>query len=180
MTVEVTEFRKGAHVVATRDFNSYYHWEPIIQQGTPGIVTSVRSKNSRSVKFDGQNYVSDIYLPDSKIALADPEMVAKLEAEKAEAEKAFRPQEGDILPDDPRLAWLWRAAAREANRSNRCGEYDQFCDVLGIPGRERDFAITLYVSGLKLTTTVTAQSKLLAEQKALETVPNSSLTGLMG
>ena len=85
------------------------------------------------------------------------------------------PQEGDILPEDPRLAWLSRAAAREATNSGHCGEYDKICDRLGIPGRERDFSISFTVGGLVMNTKVSAMSKKLAGEKVLVTVPNSVL-----
>ena len=120
-------------------------------------------------------YVRDVYVPDGQIAPLDPETVARMEAEKAEAEKQFTPQDGDILPDDPRLAWLWRATAREATNSGHCSEYDKICDRLGIPGRERDFSISFTVGGLVMNTRVSATSKKLAGEKVLDTVPNSVL-----
>jgi len=166
-------YAKGDLVVATRDIGMY-SWDSV-KAGEQGVVTSVKSRNSIRVKFEHATYVRDIYVPGDQIEPLDPETLARMEAEKAEAEKAFTPQEGDILPEDPRLAWLWRAAAREATNSNHCGEYDKICDKLGIPGRERDFSISFTVGGLVMNTRVSATSKKLAGEKVLDTVPNSVL-----
>lgn len=172
MAVEVTEFRKGDRVRNTSEANRA--WYGRIEKGALGTVTSVRSKFVRNVRFDGYDYV--VEMETSHLEAVDPEEMARIEAEREAAEREFRPQDGDILPDDPRLAWLWRAAARAAEKANHCSEYDRLCDELGIPGRERNFGVTVYVNGLKMSVNVKAQSKKLAQAKVLESVPNATLS----
>lgn len=83
--------------------------------------------------------------------------------------------EGMISPEDPRLAWLWEDAAKVANMSNHCGEYDKICDKLGIPGREREFKIKKEVNGFEVAKRFKARSKAQAE-KMFDAELSSALT----
>jgi len=76
-----------------------------------------------------------------------------------------------IAADDPRLDYLWRDAAALADMTGHCSEYDRLCDVLGIPGRERSFAVRIQVAqGVELRGTVVARSYAEAERILLRQV----------
>lgn len=76
--------------------------------------------------------------------------------------------EGAISPDDPDLAWLWKDAARLAQKLGHCAAYDRMCDALGIPGRERVFDVQITDEGVVINAKVLATSKPLAEKKLRE------------
>lgn len=76
------------------------------------------------------------------------------------------PPAGAILPSSPGLAWLWEDAARLADRFNFCEEFDRLTEALGVPGRERSFRIPMLTEdGMRITATVVARSRELAEQR---------------
>lgn len=73
--------------------------------------------------------------------------------------------EGGMPPEDPRIQWIFEDAGRMADRLGLCRDYDRLCDAIGIPGRVRNFTITIISeSGLKVSAEVAARSKRLAEQ----------------
>ena len=75
------------------------------------------------------------------------------------------PEDGDpILPDDPRLDWLWKDAAQLAVQTGQCSTYDEFCNKLGIPGRERDFSISVEIGGMSTSFKQKARSKAEAQR----------------
>lgn len=78
--------------------------------------------------------------------------------------------EGDIDSDDPRLLWLWDDAATLAKSMGLCGSYDLFCNKLGIPGREKDYSVSLEVKGLAVKTSVKARSQKEADAKVRKTL----------
>ena len=77
-------------------------------------------------------------------------------AKHAEAEKdrAWASVNGspDIDPKDPRVAHIWRKAARIATGAGFCTEYDRIADALGLPEVEFDYSgyvsvrVSAYVS----------------------------------
>jgi hypothetical protein len=71
--------------------------------------------------------------------------------------------EGGIAPDDPRLAWLWEDAGKVATKAGHCKTYDDLCDQLGIPGRERDFTVKRTLKGFEVSKKFKARSKKQAE-----------------
>ena len=73
-------------------------------------------------------------------------------------------EQGTITPDHPGIQWLWEDAAALARRRGHCSAYDDMAEVLGIPGRERDFTISTEINGLKVKTTVKARSRTEAER----------------
>jgi hypothetical protein len=58
----------------------------------------------------------------------------------------------DIEPKDPRVAHIWRKAARIATGAGFCTEYDRIADALGLPEVEFDYSgyvsvrVSAYVS----------------------------------
>jgi hypothetical protein len=58
----------------------------------------------------------------------------------------------DIEPKDPRVAHIWRKAARIATAAGFCTEYDRIADALGLPEVEFDYSgyvsvrVSAYVS----------------------------------
>jgi len=72
--------------------------------------------------------------------------------------------EGMISPDDPRLAWLWEDAGKYAKQVSHCTEYDNICNALGIPGRERSFKVTRNLNGFSVTKNFKARSRKIAEE----------------
>jgi len=73
---------------------------------------------------------------------------------EASAERAWESVNGslDIDPRDPRVAHIWRKAARIASHAGFCTEYDRIADALGIPEVEFDYSgyvsvrVSAYVS----------------------------------
>lgn len=89
--------------------------------------------------------------------------------------------EGAILPDDPRLMWLWEDAARLADRFGFCKEFDRLAEALGAPGREREFRIPMIdEDGIRITATVTARSRRLATQRIRERITSSTPLAIEG
>lgn len=85
--------------------------------------------------------------------------------------------EGAISPTDPGLAWLWIDAARVAAKSGHCRQYDDLCDQLGIPGREREFEIDLKLSDeVVIRGKVTARSRKLAEELLRQQIATAALS----
>jgi hypothetical protein len=76
------------------------------------------------------------------------------------------PPEGALPADDPRVAWVFKDAARMADRLGLCRDFDRITDALGFPGRERTWKIASEADGLKLTIEVEAHSR----KEALEMV----------
>jgi hypothetical protein len=80
-------------------------------------------------------------------------LLREKEAE-ASAERAWASVNGspDIEPKDPRVAHIWRKAARIATGAGFCTEYDRIADALGLPEVEFDYSgyvsvrVTAYVS----------------------------------
>lgn len=172
-------FEKGDPVIAITDFvaesvsDTYYNRRVTIPEGTAGVVTSIKSTNVRNVKFEGVDLIRRVDITNNQIALADGETLARIEAERAataaeaerererkEAEAAVErkrlkdlatPKEGDIMPDDPRLAWLWAKIEQDGQIQGYCDTYDGITDRLGLPGRERDFSVTFQHSGVELS-----------------------------
>mgnify|MGYP000470412693 CR=1 FL=1 len=74
------------------------------------------------------------------------------------------PEGNHIAIDDPRIAWIWKDAAKLASNTGYCSQYDSLTDKLGIPGRERDFRVNATVAGMQVTAVVKATSQKLADQ----------------
>lgn len=89
--------------------------------------------------------------------------------------------EGGIPLDHPGLAWLWEDASRLAERFQFCGEFDRLADALGAPGRVREFRIPMVdEDGIRITATVSARSRALAEQKIRERIVGAAPLELTG
>lgn len=81
--------------------------------------------------------------------------------------------EGGISPDDPGLAWLWQDAAKVARIQGYCGQYDEVCERLGIPGRERTFTVRRTINGISASFQVQAHSQIQAERKVDDAMTSS-------
>lgn len=73
-------------------------------------------------------------------------------AQQAESDKAralASVDGGDIHPDDPRVAHIWRKASRLATANQFCAEYDKIAEALGLPAVEFDYygTVSVRVSG---------------------------------
>lgn len=73
------------------------------------------------------------------------------------------PSPDHLSPADPRLDWFWRDVAEFARKRGFCSEYDKIADQFGVPGREREFTVKRELSGLTVTTKVTARSQAEAD-----------------
>jgi hypothetical protein len=147
------EYTKGQTVLATRDVRarrvSGYGYVTI-SAGDELLITRVTSGSVHARIEDG--YVFAI----SKDALTPIDYVPR---------KLRDVPEGMLSPDDPRLAWLWEDAGKLANRWDQCSTYDKFCDVLGLPGRMRNFNVSKKLpSGIEIRATIEAHSLREAEQ----------------
>ena len=86
---------------------------------------------------------------------------------------------GDISLDDPKLDWFWRDAAKAADLSGHCREYERLCEILGIPGRSRLFEVSIPVAqGIDLRGKVTARSRPEAERMLLDQVRSRPMPAL--
>lgn len=81
-----------------------------------------------------------------------------------------------ILPDDPRLRWLWEDAATYVTKEGYCSTYDTICARLGIPGRPRSFNVTGKVGDIDIASSVMAHSP--KEAIELVTAKIANLTGV--
>lgn len=73
--------------------------------------------------------------------------------------------DGAVALDDPGLDWFWRDAAKAADLSGHCREYERLCEILGIPGRERIFNVQIEVAdGINIQGRVKARSRREAER----------------
>jgi hypothetical protein len=85
-------------------------------------------------------------------------------AAKPKPRKIGEKPEGDhIALDDPRIQWIFKDAARVAQNAGHCRTYDELCDKVGIPGRERDIYINTTINGLSISATIRATSQKAAE-----------------
>ena len=147
-------------------------------KGDTATVTTVR-KNAITVKVERENrsnweskYVS-YNVPRDSLARPnneawDPAAVAAAKAAKPKVRKLGEVPEGTlpdgtpyISPTHPGLQWLWDDAGKAA--AGYCNQYDRIADMLGIPGRLRDFRATKKVDGLDVSTTVKARSQKEAD-----------------
>lgn len=69
---------------------------------------------------------------------------------------------------DPRIQWLWEDLGRYADEQGYCSQYDALTARIGIPGRPRDFTVTLELNGVRFTGIVQARSQAEANQRAQE------------
>lgn len=125
-------------------------------------VTRV-NKNSLHLRRDGLTYS----VPRENIDAPNGEVWEGLPVNsnpKPKARKIGEQPDGDhISIDDPRIQWIFEDAARVAKTAGHCYEYDELCDKVGIPGRERKITISTTINGLDISTTVTARSRKAAE-----------------
>lgn len=127
-----------------------------------------------------QNSEAQAAMTAERERLAEEKRVAaEAEAERVRKEReakiaAMQPKEGDILPDDPRIQWLWRQIADKAEKAGWCATYDEVTDEFNIPGRERTFSVTLHNAGLDINTTVKAHNPKMAKEKVLAALPEAT------
>lgn len=69
----------------------------------------------------------------------------KAEKQKAKLEASKGPDA--IAADDPRIAWIWKEAARLADEAGHCSEYDELAAALGVPGREGEYTVEVNFGG---------------------------------
>jgi hypothetical protein len=187
----MVDFHVGDEVVANRDLsaereirNSWRsHTEYFdVPEDTIGRVTSVRSTTRVRVQFSGFHYVGTVDA--DSLHFVDATLRAEREARRAEAQAqamaraeaerlATSPKEGDIMPDDPRIAWLWKRIARYATNNGYCPQYDSICEEFGIPGRERSFGLRFKIGGMEMSTTVQATSFKDAQAKVVASLPSA-------
>lgn len=78
------------------------------------------------------------------------------------------PEDG-ISPKDPRIQWLWEDAAKLAKRKGYCAQYDALTSALGIPGRPRNFKVSIVLAdGITASATQRARTKEEAEELVRE------------
>jgi hypothetical protein len=73
---------------------------------------------------------------------------------------------------DPGIQWLWEDLGRYATEQGYCPQYDALCAKIGIPGRPRDFSVSLDLNGVRFSATVQARSQREANERAQEAVNN--------
>lgn len=73
---------------------------------------------------------------------------------------------------DPRIQWLWEDLGRYATDQGYCPQYDALCAKIGIPGRPRDFTVSLDLNGVRFSATVQARSQREANERAQAAVAN--------
>lgn len=150
-------FQKGDRVVvtvaATATQSSGYGTREITP-GSQGTVTSVRSDNVVNVRFKGGDYPYVMTVNARNAGLVDASdtaAVAAIEAEAARIKALTEPGPNDIMPDDPRIAWLWRKIEQDPEVKRYCSIYDGLTDKFGIPGREREWDMEFSLNGMSVS-----------------------------
>jgi hypothetical protein len=128
--------------------------DPVVPTGDDGIAIPVHPargyafENGAFVWHNGTGQAS----PVSCEAIAS-NLNEQIERANRLAEEANSP----ISADDWRLEDMWREAARLADRAGHCSVYDDLVRELGGLPRERDYVVTIPVSGY-VSVTVTASN----------------------
>jgi len=110
-----------------------------------------------------------------KSKFAQPDEQAKIESDTS-------PAEGDIAIDDPRIAWIWKKAARLADDLDFCEEYDNIAQKLGVTPRARERSVVVRFPTVDDVTvdpvwvTVLAATDAEAIEKASALLKNESNT----
>lgn len=81
-------------------------------------------------------------------------------------EKFIEPGEEVIDPADPRVDYIWRAAAQAADDAGYCSVYDDITKRVGLPGRPKNFTVNIKVGSLDTRVTIKARSKEEAKRIA--------------
>jgi hypothetical protein len=179
----VTDFHVGDRIetiratIGARRIENGWHRRTedfTVPANAQGVVTSLVSANRIRARFQGVPYVltmdtSDIQHLDEVAAAA---RAAAAEAAREAERKALEPGEDDILPDDPRIQWLWRKIGKSATARNYCAQYDEICAEFDIPGREREFSVNLKLGELEMRASVQARSHKEAVEKVVAKLPS--------
>jgi hypothetical protein len=165
----MTDFTKGQTVTTATVQNlhplgSYWLNARRIPAGSEVTVTST-TKNVVRARFGDPKDGTVFNFPREAITAANGEAYdAAAAAAKPKPRKIGEQPEGDhIALNDPRIQWIFKDAARVAQNAGHCRTYDELCDKVGIPGRERDIYINTTINGLAISTTVRATSLKAAE-----------------
>lgn len=148
----MTDYEKGEYVRTVgsgtgRQMRGYGYIQ--YTKGDELVITSITPHGLRVRKASGGNVF----------------VIARANVERYTRQLGEVP-EGGILPDDPRVAWIFEDAGRLADRLGYCRVYDRIVNELGVPGRERTFTIKMEVAeGIEVVAKVDARSKRLAETK---------------
>jgi hypothetical protein len=121
-------------------------------------------ETARHATFVLSNYDLDLATPDA--------------VTKALRKLGTKP-EGDeyIGIDHPGIQWLWEDLAKYADRKSWCSEYDKLAQFIGIPGRPREFAVTVTLpDGIHLTGTVQARTQDEANQSVMSSLATITLS----
>lgn len=169
------DFHVGQELTVERDVRcdstGDYGYGYTVSPGDIGVVTRV-TRNMVLVRFPGFEWNggrSSLPNQDRSGWFNKQDMIpADPNAPRPPRPRQFgETPEGMIAIDDPRIDWIWEDAAAIATKKGYCGVYDELADMIGAPGRERDFKIKRKVNGIEGVFTIRARSRRLAE-KALD------------
>lgn len=73
----------------------------------------------------------------------DKDKFTLCDLKETDTDNAVTPAEGDIAIDDPRIAWIWKKAARLADDLDFCEEYDNIAAKLGVTPRARERSVVV-------------------------------------
>lgn len=129
----------------------------IVSEGTIGVITKVGKESSIVKAMGSYNEEGKAWSNHVHITPNDPNL--------PRPRKLGEKPEGDefIGSDHPGIQWLFEDMGKLAETKGHCREYDHMADQLGIPGRERNFTITVKRGLLSLPVKVKARSRVEAE-----------------
>jgi hypothetical protein len=99
---------------------------------------------------------------DSASFWIDRDRLVQSADEQVKVESETGPAEGDIAIDDPRIAWIWKKAARLADDLDFCEEYDNIATRLGVPPRARERSVLVRFPDVEGTSSEPAWVTVLA------------------
>jgi hypothetical protein len=138
-------FAEGDLVVAKEDYRADYGYSGVnVRGGTVGRVIRV---NKRTYRVAWEEY----YAASGNRQTNVPEDVSCTFRQVRAYDPSTDPRPLGVAPedgfsigvDDPRLQWLWEDLAVWADNSTWCSQYETLAESFGIPGREKNFRITV-------------------------------------
>ncbi len=143
-------------------FGAYYSNGRRYPEGSPFLVTRIYTQRM-IVRDTGNNQSFQVWKRDFQHVDPNRPQPRKI---------GTMPEEGEHLAiNDPRIQWIWDDMARYADGKSWCGQYDDLCKDIGIPGRPQDYLVVRSMNGINFTTHVKARSQAEAEaavDRALE------------
>jgi len=117
--------------------------------------------------FGGENREASIYANPYYFEEAPADATLNITT-PAPTRRLGKKPEGDefIGIDHPGIQWLFEDMGRYADEQGYCSQYDLLSARLGIPGRPRDFSVSIVRDGLRFTANVRARSQAEANEIA--------------